>query len=324
MTAKTYWQMLKDTANAWIDDKSFRMAAALAYYSIFSMAPILLIVIAIAGLVFGQQAARGEVLAQVRDMVGRQTAAAIEEILAHAGRDGGGWWAASIGFVVLLFGASGYFVELQDALNTIWKVMPRPGRPIWEVVRERLLSFAAILGTGFILLVLLVVSAALETLGGVLGPLHVLPGGSGIWQLLNFVLSFGVITLLFAMIYKVLPDAEIAWHDVWIGAVITALLFTAGKYGIGLYLGHSTLTSAFGEAGSVILVLSWVYYSSLILLFGAGFTRVYAKHQGSPLRPTPNAVRVPCPDGSEPAPDGAAGDGAGTRQTATAGHGKAE
>jgi membrane protein len=319
MTAKTYWQMLKETADAWIDDKAFRMGAALAYYSVFSMAPVLLIAIGIAGLVFGEQAARGEVLGQVRVGGGDQTADAIEGILAHAGQEKGGGWAAVIGFVILSFGASGVFVELQDALNTIWKVMPRPGRPVWEIVRERLLSFTVILGTGFLLLVSLVVSAALAALGGVLTPINSLPGGAGIWQLLNFALSFGVITLLFAMIYKVLPDAEIAWRDVWIGAVITALLFTAGKYAIGLYLGHSTLTSAFGAAGSVILILSWVYYSSLILLFGAEFTRVYARHHGSPLRPSRNAVRIPCQPGGEPEADGAH-DGAAPREAAAVHH----
>jgi membrane protein len=281
-----------------------RMGAALAYYSVFSMAPLLLIAIGIAGLVFGEQAARGEMLEQIRDTVGDQAAAAIEGILARAGRGGGSGWATVVGLAVLFFGASGVFVELQDALNTIWKVMPRPGRTAWEMVRERLLSFSIILGTGFLLLVSLVLSAALEALGGVLKPVTALPGGAGIWQALNFALSFGVITLLFAMIYKILPDAEIAWRDVWVGAVSTALLFTAGKYLIGLYLGHSTLTSAFGAAGSVILVLSWVYYSSLILLFGAEFTRVHARHNGSPLRPSRNAIRVPCPDGSHPETDG--------------------
>ncbi len=320
MTAKTYWQMLKEAGSAWIDDKALRMGAALAYYSVFSMAPILLITIAIAGLVFGEQAARGEVLGQVRGVVGAQTANAVEDILMHAGRDGGGGWATAIGFLVLFFGASGVFVELQDSLNTIWKVMPRPGRPIREIVRERLLSFTVILGTGFLLLVSLVISAALVALGGIFKPVANLPGGAALWQALNFIISLGIITLLFAMIYKVLPDAEIAWRDVWVGAVITALLFTGGKYLIGLYLGHSSLTSAFGAAGSVILVLSWVYYSSLILLFGAEFTRVFARHSGSPLRPARNAIRVPCPPGSEPEGDGAQRDGAGSRQAVAAGH----
>jgi membrane protein len=319
MTAKTYWQMLKETASAWIDDKAFRMGAALAYYSVFSMAPLLLIAIGIAGLVFGEQAARGEVLNQIRDTVGTQTATAIEEILAHAGQDGGGTWATIVGLAVLLFGASGVFVELQDALNTIWKVMPRPGRTVWEMVRERLLSFTVILGTGFLLLVSLILSAALAALGGVLKPAVSLPGGAGLWQALNFGLSFGTITLLFAMIYQILPDAEIAWRDVWVGALSTALLFTLGKYLIGLYLGHSTLTSAFGAAGSVILVLSWVYYSSLILLFGAEFTRVYARHNGSLLRPSRNAIRVPCPPGGEPEAAGAHEDAAAPRPAVPAG-----
>jgi membrane protein len=313
MVLKTYWQMLRETADAWIDDKAFRMSAALAYYSVFSLAPLLLIAIGIAGLAFGEQAARGEVLDQVRDTVGDQTAAAIEQLLANAGHGGGGTLATTIGIVVLLFGASGVFVELQDALNTIWKVMPRPGRAVWVVIRERLLSFSVILVGGFLLLVSLVVSAGLEAAGSFLQSKVALPGGVGLWQVLNFALSFGLITLLFALIYKVLPDAEIAWRDVWTGALATALLFTVGKYAVGLYLGHSTLTSAFGAAGSVILVLSWVYYSSLTLLFGAEFTRVHAKHNGSPMRPSRNAVAVPCPpdagqkpgvkdDGKAPAP----------------------
>jgi membrane protein len=308
MTLKTYWQMLKETADAWIDDKAFRMGAALAYYSLFSVAPLLLIAIGIAGLVFGEEAARGEVLGELRNVVGGPTADAIKGILAHAGREGGGGWAAGIGLVVLLFGASTVFVELQDALNTTWKVMPRPGRAIWEIVRERLLSFTVIVGTGFLVLLSLAVTAALQAVSGVLSSAVSLPGGAGLWQAINFVLSFALITLLLAMIYKVLPDAEISWRDVWIGALLGALLFTAGKYLIGLYLGHSTLTSAFGAAGSVILLLTWVYYSSLILLFGAEFTHVYAHHSGSPLRPKPHAVRRPCQPGAEPEPNGAHSD----------------
>jgi membrane protein len=320
MKAKTYWQLLKETADAWVDDKAFRMGAALAYYSLFSLAPLLLIAIAIAGLVFGEQAARGEVMGQLRGVAGDQTAAAIEEILAHAGREGGSVWATVIGLVVLLFGASGVFVELQNALDTIWKVMPRPGRAVWEVVRERLLSFAVIFGAGFLVVVSLAVTAALHALDGILAPVVSLPGGAGLWLGVNFVLSFALLTLLFAMIYKVLPDAEIAWRDVWVGAVLTAILFTVGKYLIGLYLGHSTLTSAFGAAGSVILLLSWIYYSSLILLFGAEFTHVYARHSGSPMRPKPHAVRRPCPPGAEPEGDGGHAGGNPSYPAVSAGH----
>jgi membrane protein len=320
MKAKTYWQMLKEAGNGWIDDKAFRMGAALAYYSLFSVAPLLLIAIGIAGLIFGERAARGEVLGQVRNLVGAQTGGAIEEVLAHAGREGSGGWATGIGLVVLLFGASTVLVELQDDLNTVWKVMPRPGRAIWEIFRERLLSFAVIVGTGILLLASLIVTAALQALEGVLAPAATLPGGAGLWLAVNFILSFAVITLLFAMIFKVLPDAEIAWRDVWVGAILTALLFTAGKYLIGLYLGHSTLTSAFGAAGSVILLLTWVYYSALILLFGAEFTRAYARHSGSPMRPKPHAIPRPCPPGTEPEGDGAHGDGAASRPKANADH----
>jgi membrane protein len=289
MTLKLFWQVLKEAGTAWWDDKAPRMGAALAYYSVFSLAPLLLIAIGIAGLVFGEQAAQGEILGQIKDTVGVTAAGAIEDVLKSAAGQTG-TLATVVGLAVLLFGASGVFVELQDALNTIWKVVPKPGLGVWDTVRSRLLSFAVVLGTGFLLLVSLVLSAGLEALSGALRPLtEHLPGEAWLWRLLNFGLAFVVITVLFAMIYKILPDAEIGWRDVWTGAALAALLFAVGKYAIGLYLGRGGVASAFGAAGSLVVVLVWVYYSAQILLFGAEFTRAHSLKTGSNIQPSANA-----------------------------------
>jgi len=273
------------------------MGAALAYYSMFSLAPLLLIVVGVVSLVFGEQAARGEILGQIQNTVGGPAAAAIEQVLKNANQSGTGPMATVIGIVVLLFGASGVFVELQDSLNTIWKVKPRPGLGLWALVRDRLLSFSVILGTGFLLIVSLVVSAGLEALRQFAAPFAAqLPGGPWLWLVLNLLLSFALLGLLFAMIYRLLPDVEIAWGDVWFGALVTTVLFTLGKYLIGLYLAHSSLTSAFGAAGSVLVILAWVYYSAQIFLFGAALTRVHAIHRGSHIVPSPNAEPVTAED----------------------------
>jgi membrane protein len=290
---KEFWQMVKETAHDWSADKVPRLGASLAYYSIFSLAPLLLIAIGLAGLIFGEQAARGEILGQLRTVVGNTAAEAIQQILESSSERRSGIIATVIGFVLLLFGASGVFVELQDSLNTIWKVMPRPGMGWIELIRVRLLSFLIILGTGLLLLVSLVASAVLQAVGTFLQPAAAhLPGGPWLWEAINGVVSFALLLLLLAMIYRVLPDADIAWRDVWVGALVSALLFTAGKYGIGVYLSHSSVTSAFGAAGSVVVLLVWVYYSAQILLFGAEFTRVYACHTGSRIQPSEHAVRM--------------------------------
>jgi len=291
MRPKVIWSLLKQAFDDWSEDKAPRLGAALAYYAIFSLAPLLIIVIGIAGLVFGEQAARGELVAELKQTVGEPAASAIEELLKNTQRTGGSSWATIIGFAILVFGATGLFVELQDALNTIWKVTPRPGRPILSMLRSRLLSFILVLGTALLLFALLVVSAALETLNRFVPP-HALPGDTYWWQVINGLISFGFSMLLFAMIYKLLPDVHIAWRDVWIGAAVTALLFTAGKYLLGLYLGWSGATSAFGAAGSLVAILLWVYYSAQIFLFGAEFTRAYANQLGSQVRPAKNAVPV--------------------------------
>jgi membrane protein len=291
MSLKLFGKLLWDAARGWSEDKAPRLGAALAYYSVFSLAPLLLIAMGITGLVFGEQAARGEVLQQLRGLVGELAAAAIEDILANAGQTGGGVLATVVGLVVLLFGASGVFLELQDALNTIWKVMPRPGLGLWEMVRARLISFALVLATGLLLLVLLAVSATLAVLQRYVQSLDGrLPGGPHLWLVVNMAVTFAVLTLLFAALYRLVPDVEIGWRDVWLGGILAAILFTAGKYGLGLYLSHSTLTSAFGAAGSVIILLTWVYYSAQILLYGAEFTRAYARQIGSHIVPSSHAM----------------------------------
>lgn len=285
------WGLLKKTWAGWTEDKAPRLAAALAYYSIFSMAPLLIIVIAVAGLVFGEEAARGEIVTQVSGTIGPQAARTLEEMVQHAGEHEGGIAAVVIGIVVLVIGASGVFVQLQDALNTIWRVQPKPGRGVWGMVRERILSFSVILGTGFLLLVSLVISATLAALGKFLSA-DALPGGTILWQLINLGVSLAIITLLFAMIFKLLPDVKLAWRDVWIGALATALLFTLGKFVLGIYLGQSSVASAYGAAGALVVLLLWVYYSSLILLFGAEFTKVFAESFGSAVTPKANAEPI--------------------------------
>jgi membrane protein len=282
------WGMLKQTFTDWSNDKVPRLGAALAYYTVFSIVPLLVIIIAIIGLFFGQEAAQGYIIDQIAGLVGEQSANAIKDMIQRANQPSTGIVATVIAIVTLLFGASGLFGQLQDALNSIWGVEPKPDRGIWGMIQDRFLSFMAVLGTGFLLLVSLVLSAALSAFGKWFGGW--LPVPELVLQVLNFVISFGVITVLFAMMFKLLPDARIAWSDVWIGAAITALLFTIGKLLIGLYLGKSDVGSAYGAAGSLVIVLVWVYYSSQILLFGAEFTQVYANTSGARIVPTDQAI----------------------------------
>lgn len=291
MNAKALVGLLKETAKEWSEDKSSRLAAALAYYTIFSLAPLLIIVIAIAGLVFGQDAAQGEIVGQLQGLLGRDAAQAIQTVLANAGKkSSGGIITTILNVGILIFGASGVFAQLQDAMNTVWEVAPKPGQGIKQVIRTRLLSFSMILVIGFLLLVSLALSAGLAVVGNLMG--NLLPGLGFLWQLLNFAISFGVITLLFAMIFKILPDAKIAWGDVWLGAGLTALLFAIGKLLIGLYLGNASVGSAYGAAGSLVVLLIWVYYSAQIMFFGAEFTQVYASHYGSRIVPADHAVAL--------------------------------
>jgi len=281
------WNLLTTTASKWSDDKAPRLGAALAYYTVFSIAPLLIIVIGIAGLVFGEQAAEGAIVQQISGLVGGQSAAAIQTMLANARTPSSGGLATILGIVTLLIGASGLFGQLQDALNTIWGVEPKPGRGLLGMIKDRFVSFVALLGTAFLLLVSLVVSAGLAAAGSAFKAL--LPAPETVLHLINLSVSFVVITGLFAMMFKVLPDVKIAWRDVWLGAAVTALLFTVGKFAIALYLGKSDVGSGYGAAGSLVIILVWVYYSAQILLFGAEFTAVYADAYGSRIVPAENA-----------------------------------
>jgi membrane protein len=271
-----WWHYLKETFNNFSEDRAPRMGAALAFYSIFSLAPILLIVIFIAALIFGPEAASGELFGQVESALGPQAAAALEETTANTYRSSGGIWATVIGIVLLVFGATGVFMELQDALNQIWRVPLHQTSGWWDKIKARFLSFSVVAGCGFLLLVSLVISSLLSALHNFVAAWEI-PGGPFIWQGLHIVVSLLVITLLFAMIFKLLPEAELKWRDMWVGALLTAVLFTVGKYLIGMYLAHGTVASTYGAAGTLVVVFIWVYYSSLLVLFGAEFTRVYAE-----------------------------------------------
>ena len=280
----TIFKLFKETFQEWQRDKASLLAAALAYYTVFSITPLLVIAIAIAGAVFGQDTAKGEILAQVNNLVGEKGAQAIEMTLDNVNQPQLKSVASIISVVVLLIGASGVFAQLQDALNTVWNVKAKPEKGIWLFIRKRLLSFGMVLVIGFLLLVSLIISAVLAGISKL--EISPLPGFTPLWQLLNFGISFGFISLLFALIYKYLPDAKVRWKDVWVGAIITALLFSIGKYLIGLYLGRGSFGSAYGAAGSLIVFLAWVFYSAQILLFGAEFTQVYARKYGRQIRPT--------------------------------------
>lgn len=285
---KTIFKLIQESFTEWQEDKASLLAAALAYYTVFSITPLLVIAIAIAGAVFGQDAARGEILKQMNGLVGIQGAQVIETALANADQPQLGSIASIISVIILLIGASGVFAQLQEALNTVWNVKAKPEKQgIWEFIRKRLLSFGMVLAIGFLLLVSLILSAMLSGISNL--DINLLPGFDPLWEIVNFVISFGFVSLLFALIYKYLPDVKIRWKDVWVGAIITALLFTIGKYLIGLYLGQGSLGSTYGAAGSLIIFLAWVFYSAQILLFGAEFTQVYARKYGRKILPNSHA-----------------------------------
>ena len=287
---KQLWPLLKVSAADWSHDHAPRLGAALAYYTIFSMVPLLIIIIAIIGLVFGQEAAQSTIMDQISRLIGPQSAAAIKDMIQRADQPSTGIISTIIATITLLMGAAGFFGQLKDALNTVWGIAPKEGRGIWGFVKDHFLSFATVLGTAFLLLVSLVLSTVLAAVGKWFGTL--LPFPEVVLQAFNLVLSLIVITALFALIFKVLPDAHISWRDVWVGAALTAVLFTIGKFAIELYLGKSHVGSTYGAAGSLVLVLVWVYYSAQILLYGAEFTQVYAHWMGHQIQPTDEATVV--------------------------------
>jgi membrane protein len=273
------WSLLKDTVSRWWGLNTRRLGASLAYFTVLSLAPLLVVVIAIAGLAFGPEAARGQILWQIGDLVGPEGAAAIQSMLENAQKPATGVIAGIFGIAALLFGASGVFFDLQDSLNTVWGVKSSSAGGLMGMLRYRFTSFAMVLGIGFLLLVSLVLSAFLAAAGRYFERL--LPAPEALLYLANLAISFAAITLLFALIYKLVPDTEIAWRDVWVGAAVTALLFTAGKFVIGLYLGKAGLGSAYGAAGSLVVMLAWVYYSAQIFFLGAEFTHSFAERHGS-------------------------------------------
>jgi len=283
-------KVLKETASGWDDDNVTRLAASLAYYTLLSIAPLIILAVAVAGLAFGQDAAREHIGGQLAGVVGGGAAGAIQAIAANAKAPGTGILSLVVGIIVLLFGASGVFGELQSALNTVWDVAPKPGRGIWGVVKDRFFSFTLVVGVAFLLLVSLIVSAALTWVGQIFA--SSLPGGAFVWQVLNFCISLAVITALFALMFKTIPDVRIKWRDVWVGSAVTAGLFVLGKFLLGLYLGSAGVSSAYGAAGSIVALVIWVYYSAQVLLVGAEFTEVYARLYGSRITPDEKAVRV--------------------------------
>ena len=290
ITGDRVFKLLKETSDAWMEDNALRLSAALAYYSIFSIAPLLVISISIAGLVLGEDAVRGQLTEQLQGTIGRQAAEAVQTMVQSASKRSDGWLGASVGFATLMLGASGVFGQLKDALNTIWEVKARGGAGVGGFLRARLLNFGMVLVIGFLLLTSLLLTTAFAALSGYFEKLVGVPVFFGV--LVGLGVSISLDTVLFAFIFKVLPDAQIEWRHVWTGAVVTALLFELGKFGLGIYLGRESTASSFGAAGSVVLLLLWVYYASAILMFGAEFTRAYARATGYEIKPAAGAEPV--------------------------------
>lgn len=292
-TFPQWWALCKQAVASWSNDYAPSMGAALSYYSVFSMAPLLLIVISVAGLVFGEEAARGELFGQLSGLMGADAAKTIESLLASVNKPAQGIISTLIGLAVLLIGATTVFGELQNALDRIWRAPARAtSSGLWNLVHTRMLSFGMVLGIAFLLMVSLVLGAVVSALGKWWGDAFI--GWEITAQLINVVLGFALTTGVFAMIYKLMPRVQVRWYDVWIGAAVTALLFTVGRFLIGLYIGKSGVASSFGAAGSLIVIFVWVYYSAQVFLMGAEFTWLYAKTYGS-MRNLPG-------DGTEPAP----------------------
>lgn len=286
---KKYFGLVKTAAKDFIADSAPRLGASVAFYTIFSISPLIMIVLAIATFYFDTaDAARGQIIDQIGGLIGDKGAKAIETIINQPDSEKHGIISTIIAGITLLIGSTGVFMELQAALNRIWEVEVKSGGGVWGFIRHRLLSFAMVLSIGFLLLVSLVLTAGISAFGKWMG--GYMPGFEAISQALNFVATFGVITVLFAFIFKYMPDVRMPWRDVWMGAAITSLLFSIGKLGLGLYLAKSATANAFGAAGSLVLVLMWVYYSSQILFFGAEVTQAYAKMRGSKVVPTKFAV----------------------------------
>jgi len=290
MRVRDIGSLLKATVVEWLDDNAARVAASLAFYTLLSMAPLVILSVAISGVVLGEDAARARIVHEIGSFIGPQAAGALDAVVESASKSNSGTLSSIIGLIVLVVGASGVFGELQYALDTIWGVKPKPQRGVMGIIKDRLFSFSMVIGVAFVLLVSLIISAVLSGVGSFMS--DALPGGALLWQGINLVVSLGVITVLFALIFKVVPDVEIRWRDVWVGALVTAALFNVGKYALGFYLGSSTVASSYGAAGSVVALVVWVYYSSQLVFLGAEFTQVFARRFGVQIRPSKNAMLV--------------------------------
>ena len=289
-TIKQYWNLLKTTISEFSDDRGLKLGASLSYYTIFSMPPLLVIIITITGVFYGAEAVRGEIFGQIRGPIGDASAKQVQEIIKNVALSKDNVWATTIGVITLVFGASGVFAEIQDSINYIWALKAKPKRGFIKLVMNRLLSFSMIVSVGFLLLVSLIVNAFMEVLINRLEAIF----SNNAWLVysLNMLLTFFIITTLFSIIFRVLPDGKVAWKDTIVGAIFTAILFMIGKGAIGLYLGQSEVTTTYGAAGSIIIILLWVYYSAIILYFGAEFTKVYAYTYGRKIVANDYAVHI--------------------------------
>jgi membrane protein len=290
-SVRTVFALLKNTTIAFLDDNAFKLSASLSYYTVFALGPLLIIVISLSAIVYGKDVVEGRLYEQLRGLIGPEPALQIQNILSNAQQTHASTVGAIIGFIVLFIGATGVFTEIQGSINFIWSVRAKPKKSWLVYLRNRLLSFSLVVGLGFLLLVSLIINALLTLLSQTLTkkfphfPV-------GLFNLTNSLIILTVITCLFAVIYKILPDAIISWKDAWIGSIFTAMLFLLGKFLIGYYLGKSNLGVTYGAAASVVILLAWVYYSSVILYFGAEFTKIYALHSGEGIRPKQTAVFI--------------------------------
>ena len=294
---KSVWSLIKETASRWSDINAPRLGAALAFYTMLSVAPLTVVCIGIAGMVFGQQAAQGQIMLQLQGLIGVEGARTIQDLVRHASKPASGIVATGVGILLLLFGASGVFGELRDSLNTVWGVKSTSSSGLAGMVKYRFVSFAMVLGVGFLLLVSLLLSAGIAAAGTFVG--GYLPVSEAVLHVANVVFSFAAVTVLFALLYKVVPDVQIEWSDVWIGAAVTSLLFSLGKTLIGLYLGKASIGSTYGAAGSLVVFIVWVYYSAQIFFLGAEFTRAFADRHGSRAQARLDRAASPAAAGSK-------------------------
>jgi membrane protein len=291
LTWKGVWGLLRDTLKGFVDDKVVKLSGALAYFTVFSIGPMLIVIIFFADIFYGKAAIEGTVFSQIKDLVGSSAALQIQETIKSASLSGKGAVTGIIGVITLTIGATTVFAEIQDSINTIWGLKPKPGKGWLKMLLNRLLSFSIVVSLGFLLLVSLIITGLVEALSDRL--LQLFPDiALFIIYVLNLLITYGVVTLLFAIIFKALPDAKIKWRDVITGSMVTAVLFMIGKFAITFYIGSSNVSTAYGTAGSLVIILLWIYYSSLILYFGAEFTKAYATTYGGLIQPNYYAVWV--------------------------------